>query len=51
MIPGPPEPSPVASFGHAAKWYGHVIGLVDATVEIGPGVTGNLYVATAGWGG
>jgi len=46
--PGPPAPPPIATFQHAAKWYGHVIGLVDATVEIGPGVTGLLGPNGAG---
>ena len=48
MTPGPPQPPPIASFRHAAKWYGHVIGLVDATVDIGPGVTGLLGPNGAG---
>jgi len=43
--PGPP---PIATFGHVAKWYGQVIGLVDATVDIGPGVTGLLGPNGAG---
>jgi ABC-2 type transport system ATP-binding protein len=38
----------VASFTHAAKWYGPVIGLVDATVEIATGVTGLLGPNGAG---
>lgn len=48
MIPGPPEPPPIASFEHAAKWYGHVIGLVDATVSIAGGITGLLGPNGAG---
>ena len=51
MIPTPssaPGAPPIATFEHAAKWYGHVIGLVDATVEIGPGVTGLLGPNGAG---
>ena len=38
----------IASFDHVAKWYGRVIGLVDAAVEIGPGVTGLLGPNGAG---
>jgi ABC-2 type transport system ATP-binding protein len=50
VIPTPAAPAapPIATFAHAAKWYGHVIGLVDATVEIGPGVTGLLGPNGAG---
>ena len=32
----------IGRFEKVAKWYGSVIGLVEATVEIGPGVTGLL---------
>jgi len=46
--PRPPAPPPIATFEHAAKWYGQVIGLVDATVQIGPGVTGLLGPNGAG---
>ncbi|MHC4135703.1 MAG: ABC transporter ATP-binding protein [Planctomycetota bacterium] len=38
----------IATFEHVAKWYGRVIGLVDVTVEIGPGVTGLLGPNGAG---
>lgn len=38
----------IARFRHVAKWYGAVIGLVDADVEIGPGVTGLLGPNGAG---
>jgi ABC-2 type transport system ATP-binding protein len=38
----------VVAFEHAAKWYGHVIGLVDATVEIRRGITGLLGPNGAG---
>jgi len=38
----------IASFEHTAKWYGSVIGLVDATVTIGAGVTGLLGPNGAG---
>jgi ABC-2 type transport system ATP-binding protein len=41
-------PPPIATFQHVAKWYGQVIGLVDATVELGPGVTGLLGPNGAG---
>jgi len=44
----PPMPPPVVGFEHVAKWYGQVIGLVDATVGIGPGVTGLLGPNGAG---
>lgn len=43
-----PEAPPVVTFQHVAKWYGHVIGLVDATVEIGRGITGLLGPNGAG---
>jgi ABC-2 type transport system ATP-binding protein len=38
----------IASFEGAAKWYGQVIGLMDATVQIGHGVTGLLGPNGAG---
>jgi len=38
----------IATFEHVAKWYGQVIGLVDADVAIGPGVTGLLGPNGAG---
>ncbi|MHC4549309.1 MAG: ABC transporter ATP-binding protein [Planctomycetota bacterium] len=38
----------IAGFDHVAKWYGRVIGLVDADVELGPGVTGLLGPNGAG---
>jgi ABC-2 type transport system ATP-binding protein len=43
-----PEAPPLVVFEHVAKWYGHVIGLVDATVEIGRGITGLLGPNGAG---
>jgi ABC-2 type transport system ATP-binding protein len=48
VIPASPEPAPVIAFEHAAKWYGHVIGLVDATVGISRGITGLLGPNGAG---
>lgn len=48
MTDAPPMPPPVVGFEHVAKWYGQVIGLVDATVGIGPGVTGLLGPNGAG---
>ena len=38
----------IGSFAGVAKWYGQVIGLVDATVELPPGVTGLLGPNGAG---
>jgi len=38
----------IASFQGVAKWYGAVIGLVDATIEIEPGITGLLGPNGAG---
>ncbi len=38
----------IASFENVAKWYGQVIGLVDVTVELPPGVTGMLGPNGAG---
>ena len=38
----------IATFGNVAKWYGRVIGLVDVSVEIGPGITGLLGPNGAG---
>jgi len=38
----------IARFDGVAKWYGRVIGLVDVSVEIGPGVTGLLGPNGAG---
>ncbi len=38
----------IATFDRVAKWYGSVIGLVDATITIEPGVTGLLGPNGAG---
>jgi len=38
----------IASFGGVAKWYGPVIGLVDVTIELKPGVIGLLGPNGAG---
>jgi len=38
----------IAAFDSVAKWYGQVIGLVDVSVEIEPGVTGLLGPNGAG---
>ena len=38
----------IASFDNVAKWYGQVIGLVDVTTEIDPGVTALLGPNGAG---
>ncbi len=38
----------IATFDNVAKWYGDVIGLVDVTTEIGPGVTALLGPNGAG---
>ena len=38
----------IANFDHVAKWYGQVIGLVDVTIDVGPGVTGLLGPNGAG---
>lgn len=38
----------IASFQGVAKWYGAVIGLNDATIEIAPGITGLLGPNGAG---
>ncbi len=38
----------IATFERVAKWYGHVVGLVDAHVEVGTGVTGLLGPNGAG---
>ena len=38
----------IASFDGVAKWYGEVIGLIDVSVEVEPGVTGLLGPNGAG---
>ncbi len=38
----------IAGFERVAKWYGSVVGLVDVTASIGPGVTGLLGPNGAG---
>ena len=38
----------IASFGGVAKWYGRIIGLVDVTLDLEPGVTGMLGPNGAG---
>ena len=38
----------IASFGGVAKWYGRIVGLVDVTLDLQPGVTGLLGPNGAG---
>ena len=47
-IAGSTEVTPVVEFRGVSKWYGHVIGLNNLSLRVGPGVTGLLGPNGAG---